>query len=132
VILNNARTVMVFGGTTDEGDLRFWSTICGDRDEEVKTTNKDGRVTSRTVRKVPVFAPSQIRNLPEFKVIVLHAGMPPALARARMVWELTWRQRITDALEARRTRRHRARLARVLNFPPKPHTRSRRDDQTAA
>ena len=55
---------MVFGGTRDRDDLQFWSTLAGERDEPVLTTDLHGRVASRTVRRVPVLAPAQIANLP--------------------------------------------------------------------
>ena len=63
-ILNNTSAVMVFGGTRDRDDLQFWSTLTGERDERMLTTDLHGRVASRTVRRVPVLAPAQIANLP--------------------------------------------------------------------
>ncbi len=69
-ILNNTGSVMLFGGTRDQADLQFWSTLAGERDERITTTDLHGRVASRTVRKVPVLAPAQIANLPAGKVVV--------------------------------------------------------------
>ncbi len=78
---------MVFGGTGDRDDLIFWSTLAGDRDEPVWTTDLHGRGRSRTVRRVPVMAPAQIMNLPEGRVLVFRRGINPVLGRAQMAWE---------------------------------------------
>ena len=53
-ILNNTGAVVLFGGTRDRDDLQFWSTLAGERDEPITTTDLHGRVASRTVRRVPV------------------------------------------------------------------------------
>ena len=86
VILNNSGSVMVFGGTKDRDDLAYWSALAGERDEPVVSTNDHGKVTSRTVRKVAVFAPAQLANLPAGKVVVFRRGMPPAVGRVAMAW----------------------------------------------
>ncbi|TDQ65177.1 type IV secretory pathway TraG/TraD family ATPase VirD4 [Actinomycetospora succinea] len=85
-ILNNTGSVLLFGGTRDQADLHFWSTLAGERDERIKTTDLHGRVASRTVRKVPVLAPAQIANLPAGKVVVYRRGIAPVIGRARMAW----------------------------------------------
>jgi type IV secretory pathway TraG/TraD family ATPase VirD4 len=85
-ILNNAASKILFGGTSDSDDLRFWSTLAGERDEPVTTTDLHGRVASRTVRKVPVLAPAQLAQLPKHKVVVFASGMPPVVGRAEKAW----------------------------------------------
>ncbi|ALE82470.1 type IV secretory system conjugative DNA transfer family protein [Pseudonocardia sp. HH130629-09] len=85
-ILNNTAAVLVFGGTRDKADLEFWSTLAGERDERITTTDLHGRVASRTVRKVPVLAPAQIANLPAGRVVVIRRGIAPVIGRARMAW----------------------------------------------
>jgi type IV secretion system protein VirD4 len=85
-ILNNTGAVMVFGGTRDRDDLQFWSTLAGERDEQITTTDLHGRVASRTVRKVPVLAPAQIANLPAGRVMVIRRGIPPVIGRVQMAW----------------------------------------------
>ena len=85
-ILNNTGSVLLFGGTRDQADLQFWSTLAGERDERINTTDLHGRVASRTVRKVPVLAPAQIANLPAGKVVVYRRGIAPVIGRARMAW----------------------------------------------
>ncbi|MEJ2865315.1 type IV secretory system conjugative DNA transfer family protein [Actinomycetospora flava] len=85
-ILNNTGSVLLFGGTRDQADLQFWSTLAGERDERITTTDLHGRVASRTVRKVPVLAPAQLANLPAGKVVVYRRGISPVIGRARMAW----------------------------------------------
>ncbi|GAA4757770.1 type IV secretory system conjugative DNA transfer family protein [Actinomycetospora chibensis] len=85
-ILNNTGSVLLFGGTRDQADLQFWSTLAGERDERITTTDMRGRVASKTVRKVPVLAPAQLANLPAGKVVVYRRGIAPVIGRARMAW----------------------------------------------
>ena len=85
-ILNNTGAVMVFGGTRDRDDLQFWSTLTGERDERITTTDLHGRVASRTVRRVPVLAPAQIANLPTGKVLLIRRGLAPVVGRVAPAW----------------------------------------------
>jgi len=86
VIINNAAARLLFGGTGDRDDLNYWSTLAGERDEPVLTTDLHGRVTSRSVRRVPVLAPAQLANLPAGRVVVWRRGMAPVVGRAEMAW----------------------------------------------
>jgi type IV secretory pathway TraG/TraD family ATPase VirD4 len=85
-ILNNTGALMVFGGTRDRDDLQFWSTLAGERDERITTTDLHGRVASRTLRRVPVLPPAQIANLPTGKVLLIRRGLGPVIGRAQMAW----------------------------------------------
>ncbi|MDT0348137.1 type IV secretory system conjugative DNA transfer family protein [Pseudonocardia charpentierae] len=82
VILNNAAAALLFGGTRDRDDLQFWSTLAGDRDEPVLSTDVHGHRSTRTVRKVPVLAPAQLANLPTGRVVAFRRGMAPVIGRA--------------------------------------------------
>ncbi|MGD9525200.1 type IV secretory system conjugative DNA transfer family protein [Pseudonocardia sp.] len=106
-ILNNTGAVLLFGGTRDRDDLQFWSTLGGDRDERITTTDLHGRVASRTVRKVPVLAPAQIANLPAGRVVAFRRGLAPVIGRAQMAW----RRR-----DVRARARHARRLERWARF----------------
>lgn len=102
-ILNNTAAVMIFGGTRDKADLEFWSTLAGERDERVITTDDHGRVASRSVRKVPVLAPAQIANLPAGRVVVIRRGIAPVIGRAQMAWkrrDVRRRARLLARIEA--------------------------------
>ncbi len=72
-ILNNASTVLVFGGTRDPDDLAAWSTLAGERvDEELGL--------------VPVLSPAQIAQLPERRVLIIRRATPAAVGTVRMAW----------------------------------------------
>ncbi|WP_308259562.1 type IV secretory system conjugative DNA transfer family protein [Pseudonocardia sp. H11422] len=85
-ILNNAGARVLFGGTGDRDDLTYWSTLAGERDEPVTTTDMHGRVASRTTRRVPVLAPAQLANLPRGRVVVFRRDVPPIVGRAEQAW----------------------------------------------
>ncbi|WP_370588574.1 type IV secretory system conjugative DNA transfer family protein [Pseudonocardia sp. C8] len=102
-ILNNTAALMIFGGTRDKADLEFWSTLAGERDERITTTDTNGKVASRTVRKVPVLAPAQIANLPAGRVVVIRRGIAPVIGRTRMAWrrrDVRRRVRLLARIEA--------------------------------
>lgn len=86
VILNNSGARLLFGGTADRDDLTYWSTLAGDREESVLTTDLHGRVASRSTRRVPVLSPAQLANLPARRVVVFRRDMPPAIGRAEQAW----------------------------------------------
>lgn len=82
-ILNNAATVLVYGGTRDPGDLDAWAKLTGDRvDEELGL--------------VPVLSPAQIAQLPEGRVLIIRRATPAAIGSVRMAW------RRRDVRQARR------------------------------
>ncbi len=105
-ILNNTSAVMVFGGTRDRDDLQFWSTLTGERDERIVTTDLHGRVASRTVRRVPVLAPAQIANLPTGKVLLIRRGLAPIVGR------------VSPASRRRDVRAHQRSVDRALRALP--------------
>ncbi|OJY49488.1 type IV secretory system conjugative DNA transfer family protein [Pseudonocardia sp. 73-21] len=86
IILNNSAGVLVFGGTRSRDDLEYWSTLGGERDEPITTTDLHGRVASRTTRRVPVLAPAQIANLPAETVVAFRRGMPPVIGKVQMAY----------------------------------------------
>jgi hypothetical protein len=65
---------------------QFWSTLAGERDERITTTDLHERVASRTVRRVPVLPPAQIANLPPGTVLLIRRGLGPVIGRAEMAW----------------------------------------------
>jgi type IV secretory pathway TraG/TraD family ATPase VirD4 len=85
-IVTNAASKVLFGGTADRDDLTFWSTLAGDREEPIRTTDMHGRVASRTTRVVPVLAPAQLAGLPAGRVVVFTKGMSAVVGRAQMAW----------------------------------------------
>ncbi len=111
--LNNAAAKVIFGGTSDRDDLDYWSKLAGERDEAITTTDLNGRVASRTTRRVPVLAPAQLANLPAGRVVVFRRGMPPVVGRV----EMAYRRRDVRALAVDPTSR-RARLRTALRAVP--------------
>ena len=73
-ILNNAATVLVFGGTRDPDDLRAWSTLSGERVDE-------------DLGRVPVLSESQIAQLPEGRVLIVRRATPASVGTVRMAWK---------------------------------------------
>jgi len=104
-ILNNAATILIFGGTRDTEDLLAYQTLIGERDEEVPTHDADGRLTSTTYRRVPILSAAQIANLPAGHVAIVRRGMPPAIGRVQMAWRrravrtMQRRRRIVDRID---------------------------------
>jgi type IV secretion system protein VirD4 len=108
-ILNNAATLLIFGGVKDDDDLTAYSLLTGERDEDVLTLDADGRLTGTTSRRVPVLSPAQIAQLPAGRVLIIRRGMPPAIGRVRMAW------RRHDVRAARRAAWRTALAARVAD-----------------
>ena len=73
-ILNNAATVLVFGGTRDPDDLLAWSMLAGERVDE-------------DLGLVPVLSPAQIAQLPERRVLIIRRATPAAVGTVRMAWK---------------------------------------------
>jgi type IV secretion system protein VirD4 len=107
-ILNNAASILIYGGTRDPDDLAAYSTLTGERDEEVLTHDEYANLTAVTTRRVPVLSPAQIAQLPNRRVVIIRRGMPPAVGRVRMAW------RRRDVRRARRALR-RADLAAAVS-----------------
>jgi type IV secretory pathway TraG/TraD family ATPase VirD4 len=112
-ILNNAATVLIFGGAGDPDDLKAWSLLAGERLEKVESRDAAGKISSITTRRVPVLSPAEIANLPGGHVLIKRRGMPSAVGTVQMAWQ----RRDVRAAE-REARRAERRLARaVVNDP---------------
>jgi type IV secretory pathway TraG/TraD family ATPase VirD4 len=85
-ILNNAATLLIYGGTRDPGDLHAYATLLGERVEESRTYDAQGRVTSVSRRRSPILTPAQIANLPTETVIAIRRGMRPVVGTTEMAW----------------------------------------------
>lgn len=72
-ILNNAATLLVYGGTRDPDDLQAWSMLAGDRVDD-------------QLGVVPVLSPAQIAQLPERRVLIIRRATPAAVGTVRMAW----------------------------------------------
>ncbi len=86
-ILNNAATLLVYGGSRDPDDLAAYSILTGERDEEVANLDHAGNFSGLTFRRVPVLSPAQIAQLPERRVVIIRRGMAPAVGKVQMAWK---------------------------------------------
>jgi hypothetical protein len=86
-ILNNAATLLIFGGSRDPDDLAAYSTLTGERYEHTPTWDDDGALTSLSQHRVPVLTPAQIAQLPARHVVIIRRGMAPAVGTVQMAWQ---------------------------------------------
>jgi type IV secretion system protein VirD4 len=86
-ILNNAATLLIFGGTRDVEDLTAYSVLAGERHERIRTHDQHGRVAATTYQRVPVLSPAQFAQLAAGRVVIIRRGMPPAIGRVQMAWK---------------------------------------------
>lgn len=86
-ILNNAATILVFGGMRDPDDLQAFSALSGEREDVTYTRDPDGVITGSTTKRVPVLTPAQLANLPTKRVMVIRRGAPASIGRVQMAWD---------------------------------------------
>ncbi|MDQ3988178.1 MAG: TraM recognition domain-containing protein, partial [Actinomycetota bacterium] len=86
-ILNNAATLLIYGGTRDPDDLAAYSSLTGERDEEVPSFDPHGGLHTTSIRRVPVLSPAQLAQLPARHVVLIRRGMPPAVGKVQMAWK---------------------------------------------
>lgn len=86
-ILNNAATILVFGGMRDPDDLNTFSALSGERDDVTYNRDPHGTITGSTTRRVPVLTPAQLANLPARRVMVIRRGAPVSIGRVQMAWQ---------------------------------------------
>ena len=92
----------MFGGLGHATDLDNLSRVCGERDDVVQgfTTGTGGqRSASQSVRRVPVLAPHEIREIPDGWALLLYRNMAPVLVVIERVWE---RRDVKAAAKAQR------------------------------
>jgi type IV secretion system protein VirD4 len=86
-ILNNAATLIVFGGGRDTDDLTVYSTLAGERQEKTRVHDPNGRLVSTGSQRVAVLHPAQIAQLGFGRVVIFRRGMAPAIGRVQMAWK---------------------------------------------
>ncbi|TCO43597.1 type IV secretory system conjugative DNA transfer VirD4/TraG family protein [Kribbella antiqua] len=86
-LLTNVTTKVVLAGTSDDDDLQFWSTLCGERLEQVATRDRTTGGVSISDRRVPVLTPGQVAQLRAGQALIITRGMPPAIGRVKMAWK---------------------------------------------
>jgi type IV secretory pathway TraG/TraD family ATPase VirD4 len=86
-ILNNAATLLIFGGTRDPEDLNAYSTLTGERWEQLPRDRSGRDRVAPSVQRVPVLSAGQIAQLPARRVLIVRRGMAPAIGRVQMAWK---------------------------------------------
>src|SRR5690606_18772599 len=94
-ILNNAATILVFGGMRDPDDLHAFSALSGERDDITYSYDPYGQITGSTTRRIPVLSPAQLANLPAGHVMIIRRGVPVSIGRVQMAWE-RWSVRLLN------------------------------------
>ncbi|TCC53469.1 type IV secretory system conjugative DNA transfer family protein [Kribbella capetownensis] len=85
-LMTNVTTKVLLAGTADDDDLQFWSTLCGERLEQVTTRDRTTGGVSISDRRVPVLTPGQVAQLRAGQALIITRGMPPAIGRVKMAW----------------------------------------------
>lgn len=98
----DASTVrLLFPGLGNERDLERISRLCGEVDESTTSvTVGPQRSETRSTRRVPVLAVSDIRAIPQWKPLVLYRGLAPLHAALPPWWESPQRGVIEEARSA--------------------------------
>jgi type IV secretion system protein VirD4 len=86
-ILNNAATLIVFGGGRDTDDLMVYSTLAGERREKTRVHDPHGRLVSTGTQRVAVLPPAQIAQLGFGQVVIFRRGLAPVIGRVEMAWK---------------------------------------------
>jgi len=110
-IMNNAATLLIYGGTRDPDDLNAYSMLTGERDEDIASYDDHGYVHTQTTRRVPVLSPAQIAQLPAGHVVVIRRGLAPAVGTVQMAWK---RSDVKGAARAVRWQRRTQRMQEAL------------------
>jgi type IV secretory pathway TraG/TraD family ATPase VirD4 len=111
IIQTAANTEMIFGGLTQDDELRAIAGAVGTyKMKQVTETDSDNgnspqtrRSTSKVEVTRPIIEPAMIRQIPEHHVLVLHRTAPPTLVRTTPAW---------DRPDVKRVRRQEKRAAK--------------------
>ncbi|WP_433019963.1 type IV secretory system conjugative DNA transfer family protein [Kribbella sp. CA-294648] len=88
-LLTNTATKVVFGGSGDDDDLRYWSTLAGERDEPAVTRDRSTGSKQESLRRTQVLTPGQVGELRARQMLVISNNMPPVVVKTRMYYQ-TW------------------------------------------
>lgn len=93
---------IILGGASNSRDLQDLSTLIGERDEltdSISIGDYGSRTSQRSVRRVPILPPDQIRTIPFGTGVLLLRSAPPIIADLN-----PWHRR-SDAKELQSSRR---------------------------
>ena len=91
-IWDNATIKLIFGGFSDPGFLRRVSEMCGQTDVPTMVAVASGsqhgqRREVGTPRRVDRIPPEQIREIPDWKALLVHGNTRPVVGRVQPVWK---------------------------------------------
>jgi type IV secretory pathway TraG/TraD family ATPase VirD4 len=75
---------LILGGSAQTRDLQDLSSVCGERDEELRNWSRGsdgGRTISTSTRRLPILPPDVIRTLPFGTAVLLARTAPPILLK---------------------------------------------------
>jgi type IV secretion system protein VirD4 len=85
-LMTNTTSKVLLAGTADDDDLQAWSTLTGERLEQVATRDRTTGSVSVSDRRVAVLTPGQVGQLRAGQALIITRGMPPAIGRVKMAW----------------------------------------------
>jgi type IV secretory pathway TraG/TraD family ATPase VirD4 len=106
---------VVLGGLAHERDLRAIAALAGDVDQEVasRTRSGTGVTESTSLRLVPALPIDRLRNLEEWRAVVLHRRTPPVEAHLAPWWELDCAKDVAAGWDRARSLTERTRRGRA-------------------
>jgi len=84
-LVENTTALVVFGGIKDEKTLSWLSKLCGDHDVIRKSRSSGGPFsasgqTTTSLQRLPKYQPSDIREVPRDRALIIFRHMAPTLA----------------------------------------------------
>ncbi|HWE10538.1 MAG TPA: type IV secretory system conjugative DNA transfer family protein [Solirubrobacteraceae bacterium] len=85
-VVNSHRARMLLPGVADLDTLRYFSSLAGEEEtpETTRTTGADGASRTRGIRRRPLIAPEELRQLDAGQALLLYGRLAPAVVRLRM------------------------------------------------
>jgi type IV secretion system protein VirD4 len=85
-VVNSHRARMLLPGVADLDTLRYFSGLAGEEEatDTSRTTGADGTTRTRGVRRRPLIAPEELRQLRPGQALLLYGRLAPVLVRLRM------------------------------------------------
>jgi type IV secretory pathway TraG/TraD family ATPase VirD4 len=85
-VVNSHRARMLLPGVADLDTLRYFSSLAGEEEatDTTRTTGADGGTRTRGIRRRPLIAPEELRQLRSGRALLLYGRLAPALVSLRM------------------------------------------------
>jgi type IV secretion system protein VirD4 len=88
-VVNSHRARMLLPGVADLDTLRYFSNLAGEEEaaDTTRTTGGDVATRTRGIRRRPLIAPEELRQLAAGEALLLYGRLAPAIVRLRMWFE---------------------------------------------